>query len=105
MMAENTINVNTILNNSLNWKFYVLAHELDDIEAFVSKYITVKVGDTKINGKLNGVRTWAQKVQGQIVGIYKEINMTINIIDANILNLPDKKELITENISIVLDVV
>ena len=94
------IKVNEVLNNSLNWKFYVLAHEINDIEAFVGGYITINVGEMKINGKLNSVKSWARKERGTIIGIYKELNMTIASIQGETLFLPDKKHLIQEDFSI-----
>ena len=98
-----SIGINTVLNNVMNWKFLCMVHELPDIENFVGNYITVNVNNTKVRGMLKKVSTVTEKEKGEIVAIYKQVEIIINDIVNGELSLPDKKDSFGVPFSIELD--
>jgi hypothetical protein len=82
---------------------------MQELDNYVSCGITIHVGDMKINGILNKVSTWKKKEKGEIVGIYRQIDVSItsmNSVSGNeVLQIPDKKFQIMEDFSITIGVI
>ena len=95
-----------VLNMNFNWKFCIPVHEMQELDNYVTCSIAVNVGNMKISGTLNKVSTWKKKEKGEIVGIYRQIDMVVQSITPNdatqVLQFPDKKYQILEDFEIVI---
>lgn len=95
--------INDVLHNGLTFKFYVPVEECPDIERFVDNYIRVTLSGTlEMIGCLKKVSSWSKKEKGEVVGIYKEITLLIECVTSKEgeVRLPDKKDLIMEEVNI-----
>lgn len=100
-MAE--IRLAEVLNNKMQFNFYVPVEECPDIERFVKNYIRVKIGGVNYIGELKKVSTWTKKEKGEIIGIYKEIHLRIESIStegATELRFPDSKDMFLDDFDI-----
>jgi hypothetical protein len=97
------IGLNTVFNNAMNWSFLVPVESLPDIEHFVGNYITVIVGGTRVSGMLKKISTSVEKEKGEIVAVYKKVDVLVNEINGP-LSLPDKKDSFGVPFEIELDV-
>lgn len=101
---ENWQNPSEVIANGMHFSFFVPVEECQDIERFVDEYIKVNLDESvTITGKLLRVSTWKKKEKGEVIGIYKQINLQVEAIDTTSdmhFSFPDKKEIFEDTIRI-----